>query len=423
MLFPYFSDENLLDLEESVHSDVEEYLSEHGLDMCKPEFYKSMIDTITQQHLDYYVDCGIAEQQHFKRFRKMFHRFAKNYFHILGIRRRSYMHPKPRHYCHDDLTEKVLHLKSLVLPEQRTPEWYQYRNNLITASNIWKAIGSEANQNSLIVEKCKPPITHYGSNVDSSLHWGQKYEPVSVALYEYINQVKVQEFGCISHPLYPFIGASPDGITETGRMIEIKNVVSREITGIPKMDYWVQMQVQLEVCDLEDCDFIETQFKEYDDHEEDLFYKNQDKYDFNGLILYFIKNDFSDSTPYYVYMPLSEPEVPLAEKLLGKQRFPLIKVSVQAWIQTQKDLLRESHILFKKLYWYCEKYSCILVKRNRVWFDMALPKFQSIWDRILQKRQEPESEQLKPVKKWIVKKCIVEADFDVPDLGPAVPLE
>jgi hypothetical protein len=184
---------------------------------------------------------------------------------------------------------------------------------------------------------------------------------------------------------------------------------------------------------LEDCDFIETQFKEYDDHEEDLFYKNQDKYDFNGLILYFIKNDFSDSTPHYVYMPLSEPEVPLAEKLLGNKvplaeklfgnKVPLNKASVQAWIQTQKDLLQETHILFKKLYWYCEKYSCVLVKRNRVWFDMALPKFQSIWDRILQKRQEPESEPLNPVKKWIVKKCIVDADFDVPDLGPAVSLE
>ncbi len=402
MLFPYFSEESLLDLEESIHADVEEYLTEQGLDMCKPEFYKTMIDTITQLHLDYFVDCGMSEQSHFKRFRKMFHRFAKNYLHIFGIRRRSYLHPKSHHYCYDDLTEKVATLKSLKLPEQRTPEWYEYRNNLITASNIWKAVGSEANKNSLIAEKCKPPIMHYGTNVDSSLHWGQKYEPVSVAIYEYINQVKVGEFGCIPHPDYPFIGASPDGITETGRMIEIKNVVSREITGIPKMDYWIQMQVQLEVCDLEDCDFIETQFKEYEDHEEDVFYKNQDKYNFNGLILYFIKSDFMDSTPHYVYMPLS---------------IPLDKISVQAWIQSQKDLLQETHILFKKQFWYCEKYSCVLVKRNRVWFDMALPLFKEIWDKILQKRLEP-VEDKKPTNKWIVKKCMIEAgDFDV-DLGP-----
>jgi hypothetical protein len=41
-------------------------------------------------------------------------------------------------------------------------------------------------------------------------------------------------------------------------MLEIKNVVSREITGIPKPEYYVQMQLQMEVCDLEECDFLET---------------------------------------------------------------------------------------------------------------------------------------------------------------------
>ncbi len=400
MLFPYFSEDELLELEEQIHQDVEEYMSDYGLDYCKPEFYKTMIDTITQLHLDYYIDCDVAEQQHFKRFRKLFHRFAKNYLHMIGIRRRSYSHPKPHHYCADDLSEKVCKLKNIVLPDQRTPEWYQYRHNMITASNIWKAVGSEANKNSLIAEKCKPYVSYSGVNVDSPLHWGQKYEPVTIALYEHINRTKVNAFGCIAHPDYPFIGASPDGITDNGRMIEIKNVVSREITGIPKMDYWIQMQVQLEVCDLEDCDFVETQFKEYEDHEEDMFYKNLDKYDFNGLMLYFVKSDFSDSTPHYVYLPLS---------------VSLDKASINNWINEQKYLHKDTHILFKKIYWYCETYSCVLVKRNRIWFDMALPYFMEIWEKITEKRNNPAINESKP--KWIVKKCIVEADFNV-DLGP-----
>ena len=45
-------------------------------------------------------------------------------------------------------------------------------------------------------------------------------------------------------------------------MVEIKNVVSREITGIPVTKYWIQTQIQMEVCDLEECDFVETKFKE-----------------------------------------------------------------------------------------------------------------------------------------------------------------
>ena len=49
-----------------------------------------------------------------------------------------------------------------------------------------------------------------------------------------------------------FYLASPDGINIKadspyyGRAVEIKNPVSREITGIPKKDYWIQMQIQME---------------------------------------------------------------------------------------------------------------------------------------------------------------------------------
>ena len=53
-----------------------------------------------------------------------------------------------------------------------------------------------------------------------------------------------------------------------GRMLEIKNVVSREITGIQKSEYWIQMQLQMEVCELNECDFLETKFIEYLSYEE-----------------------------------------------------------------------------------------------------------------------------------------------------------
>ena len=68
-------------------------------------------------------------------------------------------------------------------------------------------------------------------NVNTPLHWGQKYEPLSVLLYEDIYNSKVEDFGCIKHPNYHFLGASPDGIIiesstgRYGRMLEIKNIV------------------------------------------------------------------------------------------------------------------------------------------------------------------------------------------------------
>ena len=122
-------------------------------------------------------------------------------------------------------------MKNIKQPDQRTDEWYLFRNSTLTASNIYKIFGSEYSQNQLIIEKCEPiDINKFkNTNLNSPMHWGQKYEPVSILYYEYINNTKVDEFGCIPHKKYSFLAASPDGIVCDensniyGRMLEIKN--------------------------------------------------------------------------------------------------------------------------------------------------------------------------------------------------------
>ena len=125
----------------------------------------------------------------------------------------------------------------------RTGEWYEFRRNLLTASNLWKAIDSESMRNSLILEKCKPINKKKTNsvNINSPFHQGHKYEPLSILMYEYMYNTKIGEFGCIRHDTIPFLGASPDGINidrknkRYGRLLEIKNPVSdRLLNGIPK---------------------------------------------------------------------------------------------------------------------------------------------------------------------------------------------
>ena len=74
----------------------------------------------------------------------------------------------------------------------------------------------------------------------------------------------------MAHKEYPYLLASPDGINikelKNPRYgaFEVKNPTNRELTGIPKKEYWIQMQLQMEVWDFDECDFLETVFKEYD---------------------------------------------------------------------------------------------------------------------------------------------------------------
>ena len=199
------------------------------------------------------------------------------------------------------MKEKLTILSSKPQPEQRSNEWFLFRHSVLTASNAWKTFGSQASQNQLIYEKCQPiNINKYSSPIstDSPLHWGQKYEPVSVSIYEKIYGTIIKDYGCILHDNYDFIAASPDGINDDintplyGRMLEIKNIVNREITGIPKFEYWIQMQLQMETCNLNECDFLETRFKEYEsyeDYKEDGTFTHMSNGDPKGIMLYFIK--------------------------------------------------------------------------------------------------------------------------------------
>ena len=112
-----------------------------------------------------------------------------------------------------------------------------------------------------VIKKCGKKGPKFTGNIHTE--WGVKYEDVAVKLYELRNNTKVHEFGIMEHPTYKFISASPDGISVEGIMLEIKCPPKRKITGIPPRHYWMQMQIQLEVCDLEYCDFLECKITEY----------------------------------------------------------------------------------------------------------------------------------------------------------------
>jgi len=284
------------------------------------------------------------------------------------------------------IEEKIQKLRELPQPVQRTSEWYQFRWNLITASNAWKAFESQATINQLIYEKCIPLNNEEINekevkmiNTNSPLHWGQKYEPLSVQIYEYLYKTNVEDFGCIQHPKYKFIGASPDGIIinkeseRFGRMLEIKNVVSREITGIPKKEYWVQTQLQMEVCDLDECDFLETKFSEYPDrqsYESDKNNENNDNNKQTGIIIYF---HMKAGKPFYVYKPLT-----------------LIDPSdIDIW---EEDMLTKyqsepyNYMYMKFIYWKLDVISCVLILRNRDWFKNNIGQLEKVWKIIEEER-------------------------------------
>lgn len=277
---------------------------------------------------------------------------------------------------HIDEKLNIIREKDKTQPPQRTPEWFEKRHNLLSASTFWKSMDSERNKNAIIYEKCCPinPDKFKHVNINSSLHWGQKYEPVSQMYYEYMYDAQVEEFGCIPHTNYSFLGASPDGINvkedsqRYGRMLEIKNIVNRDITGIPKKEYWVQTQLQMECCDLDECDFLECRFKEYENEEEfrgDGDFNNTSDGKYKGIMVMFQNSDLK---PYYEYAP-----------------FHCNEEEFDKWYD---DIMEknENKMWVQNIYWRLDEVSCVLIHRNRYWFNSIIKEVEELWNTILYDR-------------------------------------
>jgi hypothetical protein len=278
----------------------------------------------------------------------------------------------------EEIDRTLAHLQTLPVQEQRSPEWYEIRQTLFSASNLWKLFSTPAQFNSLIYEKClslKPASTQVETiNTNPNpRNWGVKYEPVSRMIYEHKYNTKVNSnYGCIPHKQYP-IGASPDGINvdrsnldKYGKMVEIKNIYNRVIDGVPSEEYWIQIQIQLETCNLFSCDFVETRIKEYTEEEFSLDLLRE----YKGVVLFFIPREYNEHKSQYIYMPLY-----------------ITEETVPSWIEDTKQLYPHL-VLYETFYWYLDEFSCTEVYRNSIWFEQAIAKIEESWNIVLKERQD-----------------------------------
>lgn len=152
--------------------------------------------------------------------------------------------------------------------EQGSAGWLHARSLRVTASAVGNILNSgwsnprvrePAYQQSELVMQRKAGFAEPFTGSAATLH-GQTLEPEARTLYRQQTQQHLALFGLLVHPHYWFLGASPDGMCmATGRLLEIKCPKSRTVkAGNPILaHYWCQTQLQMEVCDVDECDFFE----------------------------------------------------------------------------------------------------------------------------------------------------------------------
>lgn len=301
-------------------------------------------------------------------------------------------------------TIKFDSLREIISPPQRSKEWFAQRETAITASDGASALGLSSYDpfHSFLFKKMG--IVPFEGN--QFCYHGTKYEQIATMIYERRKNVHVEDFGLMKHPKYDFIAASPDGICSpykfdgihltkhVGTMLEIKCPATRNIHkdgGECPKHYWMQVQQQLECCDLDDCDFWQCVIEEYKSREEFLDdtdpeepFKSKEFGLEKGCIIQLLpKSKMNDTingkykeTVYEHSKWLYPPSIAMTPYELDKWTAEMVSSELV------KNPKYYDYFVDKIYYWKLKDSKCTLIKRDKQWFADNIKKFEKVWNMI-----------------------------------------
>jgi hypothetical protein len=191
---------------------------------------------------------------------------------------------------------------------------------------------------------------------------------------------QIHELGRIQHRTVVGLAASPDGLYVAGplkgSLVEIKCPISRAIQAEIPFDYWCQMQIQMEVCGVDSCEYVEAKFKEAEGHS-----ASADSEAETGLISLLLHTDDESHEMKYVY-----------------HNDPDYKVGAD-----------EPWICIETYSWVCTSLRRTIVKRDRAWFDKMKPDIDLFWKEVADVREGRRI--LEPAKRKVVAEPVLGYSF------------
>jgi putative phage-type endonuclease len=266
----------------------------------------------------------------------------------------------------DERVEKVNELKSLPQIPQRSQEWFENYGKVLTASEFSALFAMNKRRRDLVYSKSHPSQESQNNyrhacptDEMNAIGWGIRFEPVIKQILETKDKCTVFEPGRIQHPTNTHLAASPDGIIEKAnnpqqlaRLIEIKCPYSRVIGKEIPSDYWIQMQIQMEVTDVDECEYIEANLISKRANQSEPLDLSEATY--TGTV-YLLKQIVEEGEPFdykYVYGDIGLSEVPLFPD--GYECVETIPWGLRSW--------------YRKV-----------IQRDRHWYEGTLPWQEAFW--------------------------------------------
>lgn len=308
-------------------------------------------------------------------------------------------------------SNRIEEIKKIPQHEQQTTGWYEERNQCLTATAIATILDEDPYNYpiEILLDKCGR-----GKQFEENeyVHHGKKYEQVGNMFYSFRNNVKVGEYGLLRHNKYPFVGASPDGICEkttndgklsklVGRLLEIKFPKTRKINTKGKLDgdicphqYYIQVQTQLFVTGMDECDFLQCKIDEYGSWQEFIDDSRRDVPGLSkitnlekGCLIQLLPKKMAGGDPLnclYNAKYLYQPDLHMTNEDIGK------------WISKEifefhQNELNKNYLVDRVIYWRLSYVTCYNIKADSEWFESKIPVIRQFWDYVLFYRSNNEN--------------------------------
>jgi hypothetical protein len=268
------------------------------------------------------------------------------------------------------IQEKINEILNRPQVAQRTDTWYSDGLKYLTASQFGTLYASPRTRAALVLEKAGINVVEkHGqrlvttSDMMTPFDWGIRFEPVVRAIYSDLTQTVVADVGRLFHKTLERLAASPDGLviradagagaspSRLGRLVEYKAPVSRKLVQKIPSEYYMQMQIQMEVADIDHCDYCEIKFySAYNDKMRTPFQKQSH---YRGYVALIMKDGVLDR---YEYSPLN----PGAD-----------------WTYVAEEGVNER--VYERIEWWLDDYYLETVARDKAWFAGTIPLMDAFW--------------------------------------------
>lgn len=274
-------------------------------------------------------------------------------------------HKSATHWIMAERLAAIQTLLSKPQIEQRTEEWYQESIGLLSASQFNTILKSGRTRGQLVLQKASidPPdmSRRFTCVLTQNLNpftWGIRFEPIVKQIYQSLTATKVVDLGRLRHHTDPRLAASPDGLVvegpeeRVGRFVEFKAPVTRKILSVVPEDYMAQMQIQMEVGGVEECDYLEVKFNSRYGSKGDPPMPEDAPY--YGEI-YLIGNMMTGEILRYEYSPLKD----------------------KTWEPTLD--MGADEMIIEIISWWTNEWYLTTIGRSRSWFASVQPAIEAFW--------------------------------------------